>query len=468
MKGRPLAVLSGSAYRESTEPLQGGIRYVSFNDVSSEMLALKNGKVDGVALDEPVARYWVSQNQGLFRIAEVYTQDHYGFVFKRNSPLEREVSSVIRRLQADGTLKRLVDKWCEPAMPNPPFEPLPVDSQHDGSRGHLRVVIAPELEPAACYVHREIKGFEPEILRRIAWELNCTVEFQPTSFGALIEAVSSGKADIATGLIIATPARERAASFSVPHHTGGIVLLVRDQGGAGLFSRAALKTSLVRTFVEESRWHDILEGLGRTLAITLCAVLLGSVLAFPVWRLRISPRRPLRAVGAVYVAIFQGTPILVILMILYYVVFATSDISGEAVAIIGFALNMAAYAGEMLRAGVASVPAGQREAALALGFTPFAAFRHVVFPQALRSILPVYRGEVIGLLKATSVVGYISVVDLTKVSDLIRARTYEAFFPLIATALIYFAIAWLITFALERVERRLATPRVRRKKGKRP
>lgn len=468
MKGRTLAILSGSAFRESTECLQDGIRYVSFNDISSEMLALKDGKVDGVAIDEPVARYCVAQSDGLFRIAEVYTQDRYAFVFKKDSPLAKEVSAVVSRLKADGTMKRLVDKWCDASLPNPPFDPLPADSQHDGSRGQLRVVVAPELEPSAYYANRQIIGFEPEILRRIAWELNCTVEFLPTSFGALIEAVSSGKADIATGLIIVTPARERAVSFSAPYHTGGIVLLVRDRGDAGILSLSSLKTSLVRTFAEEARWRDILEGLGRTLLITLCAVLMGSLLAFPVWRLRISRSRLLRAVGTTYVAIFQGTPVLVVLMILYYVVFATSDISGEAVAVIGFGLNLAAYAGEMLRAGVAAVPAGQREAALALGFTPFAAFRHVVFPQALANILPVYRGEVIGLLKSTSIVGYISVVDLTKVSDLIRARTYEAFFPLLATALIYFVIAWLITFALGRAERRLQTPRVGRRKGGRP
>jgi len=136
----------------------------------------------------------------------------------------------------------------------------------------------------------------------------------------------------------------------------------------------------------------------------------------------------------------------------------------EAVAIVGFALNFAAYAGEMLRTGIAAVPAGQREAALAIGFTPFEAFWRVVFPQALRHILPVYRGEVIGLLKATSIVGYIAVVDLTKVSDLIRARTYEAFFPLIATAVIYFFFARLIARALARAEYAL-TPIVRRKKG---
>jgi len=453
MKGRSLAVLSGSAFREATEPLQEGIRYVSFNDVSSEMLALKNGKVDAVAIDEPVARYWVAQHHGMYRIAEIYTTDRYCFVFKKGAPLEKEVSSVLRRLEADGTLKHLVDKWCDASMPNPPFDPFP--SARDRSRGTLRVVVAPELEPSAFYANREIRGFEIEILRRVAWEMNCAIEFQSLSFGALIEAVSSGKADLAVSLIIMTPARARAVSFSVPYHTGGVALLVRDEGQESFFSPAALKTSLQRTFIEESRWRDILGGLERTLLITVFAVLWGTVLAFPVWLLKTSRYAPLRTLGTVYVAIFQGTPILVTLMILYYIVFATSDISGEAVAIIGFALDFAAYVGEMLRSGVAAVPTGQREAALALGFTPLAAFRRVVFPQALKHILPVYRGEMIGLLKATSIVGYIAVVDLTKVSDLIRARTYEAFFPLISTALVYFAFAWLITFALGRVERRL-------------
>ena len=142
-------------------------------------------------------------------------------------------------------------------------------------------------------------------------------------------------------------------------------------------------------------------------------------------------------------------------MILFYIVFGKVDIDGIWVAVIGFGLNLSAYAGEMLRSGVESVPRGQTEAALALGYTKGKAFFRFVLPQAVRSILPVYRGELIGLLKMTSIVGYIAIGDLTKASDLIRSRTYESFFPIITTAFIYFVASWLLAFALECAGRRL-------------
>ena len=134
-------------------------------------------------------------------------------------------------------------------------------------------------------------------------------------------------------------------------------------------------------------------------------------------------------------------------MILYYVVFGRSGMDAIWVAVIGFALNFAAYGSEIMRSGINSVDAGQREAALALGYSERQAFYDFIFPQAAVRFLPVLRGEIVSLLKSTSVVGYIAIQDLTKMSDIIRSRTYEAFFPLIATALIYFALSWLITLA---------------------
>ena len=119
------------------------------------------------------------------------------------------------------------------------------------------------------------------------------------------------------------------------------------------------------------------------------------------------------------------------------------------VAVIAFTLNLGAYGSEIMRSGIDSIDGGQREAALALGYTERQAFFDFIFPQAAVYILPVYRGELVNLLKSTSVVGYIAIQDLTKVSDIIRSRTYEAFFPLIATALIYFLLAWVISLLVK-------------------
>ena len=206
-------------------------------------------------------------------------------------------------------------------------------------------------------------------------------------------------------------------------------------------------------------------GFGITLLITFLAALLGTALAFPVWLARTSRIGLVSSVAKGYIAVLQGTPVLVLLMILFYIVFGKVDIDGIWVAVIGFGLNLSAYAGEMLRSGIDSVSRGQTEAALALGYTSWRAFFRFVLPQAVRSILPVYRGELIGLLKSTSIVGYIAIGDLTKASDLVRSRTYESFFPIITTAFIYFVASWLLACALERLGRRLDPAFGRERKG---
>jgi len=127
------------------------------------------------------------------------------------------------------------------------------------------------------------------------------------------------------------------------------------------------------------------------------------------------------------------------------------------IAIITFALNMGAYSSEMFRTAIQSVDKGQTEAGIALGFTKIQTFIYVVFPQALKRVIPVYKGEVISLLKMTSIVGYVAVVDLTKASDIIRSRTFDAFFPLIVVAVIYFLLAWLLGIALDKLNNKTSS-----------
>ena len=143
----------------------------------------------------------------------------------------------------------------------------------------------------------------------------------------------------------------------------------------------------------------------------------------------------------VYISILRGMPVLVLLMLIFYVVFASVDIDPLLVAIIAFGMNFAAYVSEIFRTGIEGVDRGQTEAGIAMGFCKVQTFLHVVLPQTVQRILPVYKGEFISLVKMTSIVGYIAVQDLTKASDIIRSRTFDAFFPLIMVALLYFLIS---------------------------
>ena len=210
-----------------------------------------------------------------------------------------------------------------------------------------------------------------------------------------------------------------------------------------------MRESFYNNLIVEDRYRMILDGLQVTLLITLCAAVLGTLLGGLVCWMRMSRRRWLQQVAKVYIELMRGTPVLVLLMLMYYVVMAPIDATGIMVAIVTFAMNTAAYISEMLRTTIQGIDRGQTEAGLALGFTQRQTFFKIVLPQVVKAVMPVYQGEIVSLLKGTSIVGYIAVSDMTRASDLIRSRTFDAFFPLIVTAIIYFLMAWLIGLLLQ-------------------
>ena len=172
-------------------------------------------------------------------------------------------------------------------------------------------------------------------------------------------------------------------------------------------------TSLIESFtnnlIVEDRYRMILDGLQVTLLITLCAAVLGTLLGGLVCWMRMNRRRWLQQVARVYIDLMRGTPVLVLLMLMYYVVMAPIDATGIVVAIVTFAMNTAAYISEMLRTTIQGIDRGQTEAGLALGFTGRQTFFKIILPQVVRKVMPVYQGEIVSLLKGTSIVGYIAV-----------------------------------------------------------
>lgn len=217
-----------------------------------------------------------------------------------------------------------------------------------------------------------------------------------------------------------------------------------------------LRDSFCNNIIAENRYRMILDGLQLTLLITLLSVVSGTLLGGVVCYIRMNRRRWLQNIGKVYVEIMRGTPVLVLLLIMYYVVFGSVNVSPVTIAIITFAINMSAYVCEILRTNIESIDRGQTEAGLSLGFTKHQTFFLIVLPQAVRRALPVYIGEVVGTLKGTSIVGYVALMDITKASDLIRSRTFDPFFPLLFSAMIYFVIAWIITKSLGMMIRKRA------------
>ena len=231
-----------------------------------------------------------------------------------------------------------------------------------------------------------------------------------------------------------------------------------------------LYESFVKTFITDDRWVQLLNGLLATLEITFFAVIIGVAIGFLIaivrstYDMNLSGKKCrtlsdyiLKAVNVIcniYITVIRGTPVLIQLMIMYFIVFASSR-DGIIAAIISFGINSGAYVAEIVRSGIMSIDKGQFEASRSLGFNYRSTMIHVIIPQAFKNILPALGNEFIVLFKETSVAAYISVQDLTYVGNLIRSRTYEAFFPLIAVAIIYLVIVLILTFLLKKLERRL-------------
>ncbi len=213
-------------------------------------------------------------------------------------------------------------------------------------------------------------------------------------------------------------------------------------------------------FIEDDRWKYLATGLGNTLLITLFACLLGIFLGFLVGMIRSTYDRThklkfLNGVCNVYLTVIRGTPVVVQLMIIYFVIFGSVRIDKVPVAIMAFGINSGAYVAEIFRSGIMSIDPGQMEAGRSLGFNYRQTMWYIIMPQALKNVLPALCNEFIALLKETSVAGYIALQDLTKGGDIIRSRTYSAFMPLIAVALIYLAIVMLFTKLTKILEGRL-------------
>ena len=229
------------------------------------------------------------------------------------------------------------------------------------------------------------------------------------------------------------------------------------------------KADFYLNFIEGNRWRFLWTGLGNTLKITFFAVLLGIALGMVVAIVRstydktIQETRPgigrfflslANLVCKIYLTVIRGTPVVVQLMIMYYIIFASSR-NSLMVAVLAFGINSGAYVAEIFRSGIMSIDPGQFEAGRSLGFNYVQTMRYIIIPQAFKNVLPALANEFIVLLKETSVAGYVSIRDLTMGGDIIRSTTYSAFMPLIAVALIYLVLVMFFTWLVGKLERRL-------------
>ena len=474
LTGKTVSMVTGAPFEElvrSKNPDVGTFTfYNSFPDI---LLALKSGKTDASLANNAIAELAVNQDPELALFPENLQDGVFGFAFEKGDPALEEWQAAYERIPEE-TKQALWKKWTGP---DASVKTLP-DQDWPGENGTVRVAACDTLAPMSYMGEGgTLLGFDEEMLLLVARELDVHVEFTGMEFAAVLSAVQSGKAQIGIGSVIVTPERQEAVDF-LEYYPAAFVLVVRavkvqEEDTSFL---AGIRSSFEKTFVREGRYRLFLKGIGTTLLITLLSVLFGTVLGFIVFMLCRGGNRLANTITRFCIWLVQGLPVVVLLMVLYYIAFSDVPISGTAVSVVAFTLVFGAGVYGMLRMGVGAIDLGQTEAAYALGYSDTKAFFRVILPQALPHVMPAYKGEITSLIKATAIVGYIAVQDLTKMGDIVRSRTYEAFFPLFAVALIYLALAAVLTAIVERIEIRI-DPRNRKpeeilkgieERGKRP
>ena len=221
----------------------------------------------------------------------------------------------------------------------------------------------------------------------------------------------------------------------------------------------SIRDSIVSNLLVEDRWKMLLEGLGVTLQVSLLSLFFASLIGALICAMRMSRKRTISGLARFYIELMRSLPLLLLLLVMFYLVFASSGLDKIHITVLCFSLYFGAYISEIFRSGIEGVDKGQWEAGAALGMSKGLVLRKIVLPQMLLRILPVYKNQMAALIKATSIVGYVSVMDLTKASDYVRSRTFDAFFPLLMTALVYLLLSWLFGLAADAMEKRFTPKR---------
>ncbi len=464
MRGKNIGVQTGATFDEIVQQTIPDAKISYYSTYPDLIAALESHKIDAFPGDEPVLRLSAAENSHLTVLDGRLDTFAYGFVLQKaekGEQLKAEMDAWLESMKASGELEKAVKKWTD--LPESE-KTVPDYASFPATRGTLHVLTEGLYPPMNYYRGDELVGLEIDLIARFCQDSGYGLVLEAMNFDSILPAIQTGKADIAAAGIAITEERSESVLFSIPYYEGGTMLMALKEETAAAASPekspaasgdnaflSGILDSFNKTFIREDRWRLFTEGIGITLLITVLAVLFGTAMGFGIFMLCRNGNIVANGLTRFCMWLVQGMPMVVLLMILYYVVFGSVAISGIAVAVIGFTLTFSAVVFSLMKMGVGAVDRGQYEAALALGYSNRRTFFKIILPQALPHVMQAYKGEIVSLIKATAIVGYIAVQDLTKMGDIVRSRTYEAFFPLIAVTIIYFVLEGLLSFLVSRI-----------------
>ncbi len=453
LSGKTVSMLTGAPFEELVKSKSPNVgEFTFFNNTPDMIQALKTKKTDAFLMNNAVSQLVLNRNPDLVRFPQSLQDGAFGIAFAKGNASRNEWQSAYDKIPP-AEIQKAWEKWTGA---DDSIKILP-KQDWQGANGIVRVAACDTLEPMS-YVggNGELKGFDLEVILMIARKLDVKVEFTGMEFSAILAAVQSGKTDMGAGSIIITKERAQSVDF-LEYYPAAFELVVRATRTSVADATEvdsiwhSICSSFHKTFLRENRWKLFITGVCETMVITLMSILFGTLLGFGGFLLCRNGSPLANRITRFCMWLVQGMPMVVLLMVLYYIVFGSFAISGVIVAIIGFTLTFGSAVFGLLKIGVNAVDNGQNEAACALGYSSRMTFFKIILPQALPHVMSAYKGEIVSLLKATAVVGYIAVQDLTKMGDIVRSRTYEAFFPLIAVTIIYFVLEGLIGLLVSKI-----------------
>ena len=418
-----------------------------YSDLSAPLEDVRRGRVSGLMLDNSVALVITNKpgNEDLM-IVDVPVEWFSGpfAAISINQDIIDRFNVFLAELNVSGTLENMIDYWL---FDNPGSDPPMPDIKLPDSGDVLTVATTGLTVPFSYFGDNgQLKGLCIEIIKRFALHEGMRLEFYMVDFAGMIPSVVTGRADIAFDALTITEERKKSVIFTEPYfYDHAAIITLRYEEGTTAASDSLgftdwFRTGIQRNLIQDARWRLIVDGLGVTMTIAFFAQIFGTIVGALVCWLLTSKNRIIRGFGNFYCGIIHGTPMVVLLMVTYYVIFGNTNVIGIIIAVITFSMITGSGIARNLKGAIETVDITEIEAARSIGFSAFKAFIYITLPQAIKRALPSYTNGFVELVKATAIVGFIAIQDLTRAGDIIRSRTYDAFFPLLTVALIYLLV----------------------------
>lgn len=465
LKGKTIGMLTGTNSDMVINEFYSNDAKIKYYNTSADVItALDTGKVDSMVTDKPLAEY-INVVTPIYRVIDPPMKvSSYGIIFKKNTKksekLCKEFNKFIEESNKNGLADKLYNKWC--SNDNSKYT---VDYKSlKNKKGVLTMATSSSMGPPYAFIrNNKFVGYDLDYAYHFCKENGYALKIEDYDFGALF-AGALNKCDFAAACITITAERKESVLFTEPYSSGGYVNMVRTRNVSGADDSffGIIKEGFERTFIREGRWKLFVDGVICTLKIIIFAVVFGAIVGTLLALIYYKQFRVFNKIMDILIYFIQGVPVVIFLMILYYIVFEKSNMLNTTVTYIAFAIIFGIDVLDLLNVSIATVNSKQKEAAYALGYSQIETFFKITIPIAMKFFLPVCKTKIKMLVKETAVVGYIAVQDITKVGDIVRSRTFDPFFSLISVTIIYFIIMAIFNIIINLTQRKL-DPRFRKK-----